>query len=587
MLAALLISCPDTPLLTEVQQRVQAVQTPVPGAPVISSAIAGVDRVTVAWAPVSGATSYTLYCKQGAAVTPAMYDIKIPGAVSPRIVTGLAFGVQYSFILTAVNSSGESPTSSVARATTNSGVALPQFSPPGGSYTSEKTVTVSCATSGATIRYTDDGSIPSETVGVVYDSPLVISANRTLKAIAYATDMVSSTVAVASYSFGPPAAPVISSAAGGLNKVTVSWGSVSGATSCNLYWKKGAAVTTMSYDARITNAVSPREINSLDSGTRYAFIVTSVGDYGEGMASPVAAAATELQWTGQTKSGSRTWIPVASSADGTRLTAGVSGGYIWTSTDSGANWTAGTSAGSRYWGSVASSADGMKLAACVYGGSIWTSANGGAGWFEQLLAGTKDWTYVASNSDGTKLAACVDGGDIWTSTDSGVHWTDQTLSGAKKWYAVASSSDGMKLAACTYPGDIWTSTYGGVNWTNQTSADSKYWFSIASSDDGTKLAACVYEGDIYTSVDGGAHWTDQPLAGARLWRSIASSADGTMLAACVDGGDIWASTDGGVHWVDQTLAGQRAWSGIASSSDGMKLAACVYGEYIYTSQYAP
>ena len=38
-------------------------------------------------------------------------------------------------------------------------------------------MTISTATSGATIRYTTDGSTPSETAGTVYSSPMNISAN--------------------------------------------------------------------------------------------------------------------------------------------------------------------------------------------------------------------------------------------------------------------------------------------------------------------------------------------------------------------------------------------------------------------------
>ena len=41
--------------------------------------------------------------------------------------------------------------------------AAPTFSPAAGTYSSAQTVTISTTTSGATIRYTTDGSTPSET----------------------------------------------------------------------------------------------------------------------------------------------------------------------------------------------------------------------------------------------------------------------------------------------------------------------------------------------------------------------------------------------------------------------------------------
>jgi hypothetical protein len=49
-------------------------------------------------------------------------------------------------------------------------------------------------------------------------------------------------------------------------------------------------------------------------------------------------------------------------------------GTIYTSTDSGTTWSA-TDAPSNYWASVASSADGNKLVAVVSGGGIYTWQN--------------------------------------------------------------------------------------------------------------------------------------------------------------------------------------------------------------------
>ena len=53
-------------------------------------------------------------------------------------------------------------------------------------------VTISTTTGGATIRYTTDGTTPSETAGTVYSSAVSISATSTLQAIAYETGMADS-----------------------------------------------------------------------------------------------------------------------------------------------------------------------------------------------------------------------------------------------------------------------------------------------------------------------------------------------------------------------------------------------------------
>ena len=65
--------------------------------------------------------------------------------------------------------------------------------------TTAQIVTISTATSGATIRYTTDGTTPSETVGTVYSSPVNITATSTLQAIAYETGYSNSTVASGVY----------------------------------------------------------------------------------------------------------------------------------------------------------------------------------------------------------------------------------------------------------------------------------------------------------------------------------------------------------------------------------------------------
>jgi len=63
-------------------------------------------------------------------------------------------------------------------------VATPEFTPDGGTYYTPQTVSISCATSGATILYTIDGSEPA-TNGLVYSTPLDITTTTTVKAVAF------------------------------------------------------------------------------------------------------------------------------------------------------------------------------------------------------------------------------------------------------------------------------------------------------------------------------------------------------------------------------------------------------------------
>ncbi len=88
-------------------------------------------------------------------------------------------------------------------------VAAPSFSPVAGTYTSAQTVTIGTTTSGTTIRYTTDGSTPSETTGTVYSGAVNISATTTLQAIAYASGMSDSPVTSGTFTIGVPPPPQV------------------------------------------------------------------------------------------------------------------------------------------------------------------------------------------------------------------------------------------------------------------------------------------------------------------------------------------------------------------------------------------
>ncbi|OQB07352.1 MAG: hypothetical protein BWY18_00426 [Candidatus Cloacimonetes bacterium ADurb.Bin211] len=79
--------------------------------------------------------------------------------------------------------------------------AAPIFNPDGGIFSAPITVTISCSSPGVTIRYTTDGSIPTETAGNIYTTPISITTTTTLKAVAYGNGYSLSPVAQAHYIF--------------------------------------------------------------------------------------------------------------------------------------------------------------------------------------------------------------------------------------------------------------------------------------------------------------------------------------------------------------------------------------------------
>ncbi|HTR34899.1 MAG TPA: DUF2341 domain-containing protein, partial [Bryobacteraceae bacterium] len=106
------------------------------------------------------------------------------------------------WITTEYNNQSSPSTFLVEGTQQNSGaVVAPAFSPAGGAYTSAQTVTISTTTPGASIRYTTDGSTPSETVGTLYSGPVTVSSALSLNAIAYRSGLIDSAVTTAQYTF--------------------------------------------------------------------------------------------------------------------------------------------------------------------------------------------------------------------------------------------------------------------------------------------------------------------------------------------------------------------------------------------------
>ncbi|MCL5667137.1 MAG: DUF2341 domain-containing protein [Patescibacteria group bacterium] len=99
-------------------------------------------------------------------------------------------------------------------------VSDPAISPNGGTFTSAQTVTLSSATSGATIYYSTDGSNPS----LVYSSPITLTQSATVKAKAVKSGMTDSNIVSAAFTkqaasdTTPPAVSIASPA----NNSTVS-----------------------------------------------------------------------------------------------------------------------------------------------------------------------------------------------------------------------------------------------------------------------------------------------------------------------------------------------------------------------------
>lgn len=83
-------------------------------------------------------------------------------------------------------------------------VKTPVISPNTEAQTGDVSVTITCATDGATIRYTTDGTNPTSSSGTVYSGAFTVSCSATVKAIAYKATMDDSEIASQAYTITVP-----------------------------------------------------------------------------------------------------------------------------------------------------------------------------------------------------------------------------------------------------------------------------------------------------------------------------------------------------------------------------------------------
>jgi fibronectin type 3 domain-containing protein len=277
-----------------------------PAAPTGVTAVGSTNQATISWPVVSGAASYNVYWSTTTGVTKSS-GTKVAGVTSPYVKTGLSAGTTHYFIVTAINSVGESAASVQATATTAAAPPAVPAAPTGVSATGgANQVSISWpAVSGATSYNiywaTTTGVTTSGTKITSATSPYAqtgLAASTTYYYIVTAVNAAGQSVASAQFTAATdapvvtiPTAPVGVTATGGANQVSISWSAVSGATSYNIYYATTTGVTKTS-GAKITNAENPYVQTGLAVGTTYYYIVTALNSSGESAASPQDSAAT-------------------------------------------------------------------------------------------------------------------------------------------------------------------------------------------------------------------------------------------------------------------------------------------------------
>ena len=175
------------------------------GAPIANAVVSAKKSGTVVksattnakgiYALVLPADAYVLSASSGD--SSATTNVTLNSNVGIKIITsGSSFGSYYSSPTPSVgNKSGQDIT-----ITGVAGVAEPQFDPPSCWFYPSTNVTITCSTSGATIRYTTDGSDPTGS-SAVYTGPITVHDDIEIRARAWKSGMNPSAVVVETYTY--------------------------------------------------------------------------------------------------------------------------------------------------------------------------------------------------------------------------------------------------------------------------------------------------------------------------------------------------------------------------------------------------
>ncbi len=343
--------------------------------------------------------------------------------------------------------------------------ATPTFSPASGTYLGSQVVTISTTTSDATIRYTTDGSTPSELSGAIYMGPLSLSASFTLTAIAFAPDHLDSPVASATYTIIPlpgAAAPSFYPAVGTYARaqtVTIN-SATSGATI--RYTTDGSTPTKTNgtaYAGTPVNISATTTLKAIASATGFADSTASGGLYIIN-ASPAATLNVLHDFVAFNNGGSHPYAGLIQSNDGVlRGTTGGGGsgynGTVFQMTLSGTFATLFSFDVTNGTGSSAGLVQGSD------GNFFGTTASGGSGYygtaFQMTPAGALTTLVAFDGENGSSpFAAMIQG------TDGNFYGTTQ-YGGSGTWGTVFKMTPaGVLTTLASFNGDNGSDPQGGL-----------------------------------------------------------------------------------------------------------------------------
>ncbi len=259
-------------------------------------AAAGNEQNVITWTNVPGATSYNISWNTTGSVT---VGENVLTETSPYIHSGRTNNTKYYYIVTAVNNTEESFASSEISATPVAATVPANVTATAGD--TENVITWDAVTGATTYNiYWDTttgvttASLNTSAVGTnSYPHPGLTNGNPYYYIVTaiVATIEGDASPEVSATPVAPPTAPVapinISAAAGNTSNV-ITWDTVTGATSYNIYFNTAGSVAIG--DNPTLGVTTPYTHTGLTNGSEYFYIVTAVNGTVEGVASSIVSA---------------------------------------------------------------------------------------------------------------------------------------------------------------------------------------------------------------------------------------------------------------------------------------------------------
>ena len=260
-----------------------------PAVPVIAQFDKSPRQITLQWAPVVGAQSYTLYWNTRGNV--GLTDNKITGVTFPWTHSDLSNGVTYHYRLAAKNIGGESALSPEVHV-----VMAPDAPVVAAVQAGDKRVTLRWNAVPSSNLYTvywntrGDVSVRDEkftTQDIEWTHEALRNGGKYYYRVSARNDGGESDLAPQVAVTLTPDAPRAEVAAIGERQVTLKWNLTEGATAYHVYWNTSGNVSTR--DNKLAGVTPPFMHDQLRKGETYFYLVTAANEGGEAAAAPLQA----------------------------------------------------------------------------------------------------------------------------------------------------------------------------------------------------------------------------------------------------------------------------------------------------------